>query len=330
VRITPDGRIHLHSGVGNLGTYSYASTTRAAAEVLKCRWESCVIHHGNSSLHLPWSSYQAGSNTSFTHSRANYVAAQDLLAKMKEIAATTLGGNPGDYDVADERIFRSTEPDVSMSYADAAARAIELGGRFSGAVYPDDIHEVTRRAVEGLAGTGLIGVAKDTLPKRGTAPGLAVAFCEIELDLETGKHEIVDYLAVAECGTVVHPLGLAGQLRGGAVWGFGMATLERHVYDPQNGLPAHVGYYQTRPPTYLDVPAHMNTAAVDKADPDNPIGARGIGEPAMGCATAAVMCAISDALGGHLFSRTPVTPDMIITHLAGLDSSTPVMAINTF
>jgi len=330
VRITPDGRIHLHSGVGNLGTYSYASTTRAAAEVLKCRWESCVIHHGNSSLHLPWSSYQAGSNTSFTHSRANYVAAQDLLAKMREIAAATLGGAPDEYDIADERIFRSARPDLGMSYAEVAARAIELGGRYSGAVYPDDIHEVTQRAVQGLAGTGLIGVAKDTLPKRGTAPGLAVAFCEIELDLETGKHEIVDYLAVAECGTVVHPLGLAGQLRGGAVWGFGMATLERHVYDPQNGLPANVGYYQTKPPTYLDVPSHMSTAAVDKADPDNPVGARGIGEPAMGCATAAVMCALSDALGGHLFSRTPVTPDMIITHLAEADASAPVMAINTF
>jgi CO/xanthine dehydrogenase Mo-binding subunit len=62
VRITPDGKIHLHSGVGNLGTYSYASTTRAAAEVLKCEWDQCEVVHGNSALHLPWSSYQAGSN----------------------------------------------------------------------------------------------------------------------------------------------------------------------------------------------------------------------------------------------------------------------------
>jgi CO/xanthine dehydrogenase Mo-binding subunit len=330
LRIAADGRIHLHSGVGNLGTYSYASTTRAAAEVLRCSWDNCVVEHGNSDKHLPWASYQAGSNTTFTHTRANYVAAVDAVAKIKEIAALVLGGTAIDYDIGDERVFAAANAARSMSYAEVAQKAIELGGRYSGAEYPEDIHEVTARSVQALAGTGLIGVAKDNLPKRGTAPGLCVAFTEIEVDLETGKHEIIDYLGVAECGTVVHPLGLSNQLNGGAVWGFGMAGLERHVYDPQNGLPANVGYYQCKPPTYLDVPAQMQWAAVDKADPDNPVGARGVGEPAMGCATAAVMCAISDALGGHLFNRTPVSPDTIINHVAEHPQSFDLLAINTF
>ncbi|NNJ64538.1 MAG: molybdopterin-dependent oxidoreductase, partial [Xanthomonadales bacterium] len=330
VRLTPDGSVHLHSGVGNLGTYSYAATTRAAAEVLKCSWNSCVIHHGNSGLHLPWSSYQAGSNTTFTHTRANYVAAEDLLAKMKRIAAGALGGEPEQYDVADERVFDTRNAARSLTYAEVAARAIELGGEYSGEAYPDDIHEVTQRAVSAIAGTGLVGVAKDTLPVRGTVPGLTVGFAEVEVDLETGKHEIVEFLAVADCGTVVHPLGLAGQLRGGAVWGFGMASLERHVYDPHNGLPANVGYYQTKPPSYLDVPSSMEWAALDIPDPDNPVGARGVGEPAMGSATAAVMCAISDALGGHLFNRTPITPDVVLNHVSGNGQSFGPLAINTF
>ena len=330
VRLTPDGKLHLHSGVGNLGTYSYASTTRAAAELLKCSWNNCIIHHGNSSLHLPWSSYQAGSNTTFTHTRANYVAAEDLLAKMKRIAASALGGEPEHYDVADERVFDTRNAARSLTYAEVAARAIELGGEYSGESYPEDIHEVTQRAVGAIAGSGLIGVAKDNLPVRGTVPGLTVGFAEVEVDLETGKHEIVEFLAVADCGTVVHPLGLAGQLRGGAVWGFGMASLERHVYDPHNGLPANVGYYQTKPPSYLDVPSHMDWAALDIPDPDNPVGARGVGEPAMGSATAAVMCAISDALGGHLFNRTPITPDVVLNHTSGNGQSFGPLAINTF
>ena len=50
--LTPDGKLHLHSGVGNLGTYSYASTTRPAAEVLKCDWENCIVHQGtNASIY---------------------------------------------------------------------------------------------------------------------------------------------------------------------------------------------------------------------------------------------------------------------------------------
>ena len=57
---------------------------------------------------------------------------------------------------------------------------------------------------------------------------------------------------------------------------------------------------------------------------------KGIGEPVMGCAAAAVLCAISDALDGHVFNRVPVTPDMIVNHVAGLDQSTPAMRTNTF
>ena len=60
------------------------------------------------------------------------------------------------------------------------------------------------------------------------------------------------------------------------------------------------------------------------------MGARGIGEPAMGCATAAVLCALSDALGGHLFNRTPVTADMIINHLAEQPQSYAALSMNTF
>ena len=330
VRITPDGKIHLHSGVGNLGTYSYASTTRAAAEALKCDWSQCEIVHGRSAAHLPWSSYQAGSVTIFTHTRANHVAALDAVAKLKEVAAAALGGQAGDYDIDGQRVFHRNRASRALSYGEAAAKAIEMGGKYSGDEVPEDIHDVTKRAVAGIAGTGLVGVAKDSLPMRGTVPGFAIGFVEIELDVETGKHEIIDYLAVGECGTVVHPLGLANQLRGGGVWGFGMATTERHVYDPQNGLPANVGFYQCKPPTYLDVPSTMDWAAADIPDPDNPVGARGIGEPAMGCAVAAVMCALSDALGGHLFNRTPVTPDVILSHIAGLPPTSGPLAINTF
>ncbi len=330
IRITPDGKIHLHSGIGNLGTYSYASTTRAAAEVLKCEWEDCVIHHGNTEANLPWSSYQAGSVSTFTHTRANYVAAMDAVDKMKAITAETLGGVADDYDIDGERVFNISSPAQGMTYAAVAARAIQLGGAYSGASYPDDIHEITQRAVQNIAGTGLIGVAKDKLAQEGVIPGLAAAFVEIELDLETGKYDILDYVGIAECGTVMHPQGLAGQMKGGAVWGMGMAGLERHVYDPQNGLPANVGYHQCGIPTYLDVPAVIRTSAVDLPDPQNPFGARGIGEPAMGCSVAALTSAISDALGGHTFGRTPVSRDMIVNHIAGKPQSFKPQQTNNF
>ena len=159
VRITPDGILHIHSGVGNLGTYSYASTARVAADVLKYDWDNCHIVRGNSSLGLPWNLGQFGSNTSFTMTRTNYVAAMDALAKLKDIASIEFGGTAEDFDVSGEVVYSKSNPSRRMSYAQAAQKAIELRGRYSGHVVPDDINPMTARAVSSLVDTGLIGVA---------------------------------------------------------------------------------------------------------------------------------------------------------------------------
>jgi CO/xanthine dehydrogenase Mo-binding subunit len=329
VRIATDGKLHIHCGVGNLGTYSYAGVSRVAAEVLKVRWNNCVIVRGDSRLGLPFSSPQSGSNTSFTMTRATYAGAMDALAKLKDIAATTLGGAADDYDIADETVFAKADRARSMTYAVAAQRAIELGGRYSGQEVPEDVNAVTKSGVAVIAGSGLVGVAKDNIAVTGMVPAIAIGFVEIELDKETGKIDIVDYLGCADCGTVLHPMGLDAQIRSGAVMGFGMGLSERHIYDPQSGLPGNVSLIQAKPPSYLDVPSHLQTLAVDIQDPQNPVGSKGIGEPVEGCATAAVLAAISDALGGHYFNRAPVLPDMIVNAAAGREQSYKPLQVST-
>lgn len=330
VRIAPDGRLFIHSGVGNLGTYSYAGTCRAAAEALQMPWDRCEIMHGRTDNHLPHSSGQGGSNTIFTHSRTNWVAAQDAITKLKEIAAIHFDGSADDYEIGDERVFQSADSSKSLTYAQAAQHAMKLGGKYSGQEYPDDINPLTQLAVQGLAGTGLIGVSKDNIPGQGQPPGVIVGFCEIEMDKDTGKYEILDYTAIADCGTVVHPKNFDNAMRGGGVWGIGLTALERHVYDPQNGLPANTGLYQSKPPTYLDVNVNTKVGAVNIPDPQNPTGGRGIGEPTQGASAAALASAISDALDGHLFNTAPITTDMIINHLAGNSYSTQSLKTNTF
>ena len=329
VRITPDGKLHIHTGVGNLGTYSHSATARIAAEVLKANWDNCIVERGDTRKGLPWNIGQFGSNTSFTMARTNYAAAMDALAKLKEIAAQDLGGSPEDYDVGEESVFAKADPSKRLTFAQAASRAIELGGKFDGHETPNDVNPMTAGSAAMLAGTGLIGVARDNIPLTAQPAAFCVGFCEIELDVETGKIEILDYVAVADCGTVIHPQSLATQIKGGAVMGFGLATLERQIYDPQNGLPGNIGLYQAKPPSYLDVPSVMQADAVDLPDPQSPLGTKGIGEPVMGAGAAALMCAISDAMGGHVFNRTPVTPDQIVNALAGRPQSHTPLAVNT-
>jgi len=205
VGIAPDGKLHVHNGVGNLGTYSYAGTARVAAEVLNYRWENCVIEYGNSSRHLPWNLGQYGSLTAFTESRTNFVAATDAKIKLLEIAAINLGGTPEDYTLADERVVSKSDPSKNLAYAKAARLAIELGGKYSGKELPKDINPITQRAASALAGTGLIGVSKDNIRRTASVPSLVSVFAQIELDLETGRFKILDLAAVADCGTVLHP-----------------------------------------------------------------------------------------------------------------------------
>ncbi len=328
VRITPDGILHIHTGVGNLGTFSHSGTARIAAEALKYDWEKCVVERGDSRKHLPWNIGQFGSNTSFTMARTNYVAAMDALQKIREIAAKDLGGKPDDYDIDGTKVFAKRNPGRNLSYAKVARRAIQLGGKYAGQELPGDINPMTRASASALAGSGLIDVAKDNLPVGGETAAFACAFIEIELDLETGRHRIVDFLNVGDCGTVIHPMGLETQIKGGSVQGFGFASLEHYMIDPQNGLPGNVSLYQAKPPTYLDVP-DLHADWVDKPDPTSPMGTKGIGEPPLGAAASALVCAISDALGGHVFNRTPIRPDMIINVLAKLPPAHKPLQIHT-
>lgn len=328
VVIKPDGKLYIHNGTGNLGTYSYAATARTAAEVLGMPWERCEIVYGNTSKHMPWNFAQVGSNTSFTMTRTNYVAAMDAKGKLQEIAAKEFGGAADQFDVGNERVYLKSNPSKGLSFADAARRAIKLGGKYSGQELPSNLNPMTARSAQGVAGQGIVGVAKDTLKRRGTVPAFCASFVRIEIDLETGHVKILEHLGVADCGTVIHPKNLRTQIIGGAVQGFGLALSEKHVFDMKYGLSGNRGLYTSKPFTYLDVPLEMETDAVDKPDLYNPMGTKGIGEPPLGSAAAAVVCAVSDALGGIYFNRIPVNPDMILNAVEGQPQSYKPLEVN--
>jgi len=328
LRITPDGLLHVHTGIGNLGTYSHSATARVAADMLNYEWANTVIERGDTRRGLPFNSPQAGSLSASTQSRTMYVAALDMKDKLTDIAAKSLGGTAADYVLGKEKVVHKSDASKSITYKQAAAKAMELGGKYVGKEVPDDLNPITKNSVAMIAGSGLIAVAKDNLPRVGVTPGLSATMAEIELDVETGKFEIKEMLCVADCGTVLHPLGLGHQISGGNVMGIGM-VMERHIYDPKLGIPASVGFHQGKLPTYLDVPVEVGWGAVEKPDPQNPIGVKGVGEPVLGSGASAITSAIADALGGHLFNRTPVTPDMIINHLAGRPPAHKPLQVNT-
>lgn len=317
--IRPDGKLYVHQGVGNLGTHSVADTARAAADVLGLAWDDVVVVWGDSRRHQPWSSVQAGSQTTHAHTRANHAAGEQASRKLRQIAAMDLGGTPDQYVVAGGRVHRRGNPGRGLSLARAAERAMELGGAYDGHELEEDIHEMTRTSATALAGQGLVAAAKDTYPHEGSTWSWVVGFAQVEIDVETGHLVIQEYTAVTDCGRVLHPRSLGAQVFGGSVQGMGIARSQKWVFDPEWGVPFAKRFYTARPPGILDVPLHPRWAAVGIPDPQTPVGAKGIGEPPVGAGSAAIASAVADALGGECLCRTPLTVDVILAALEGTE-----------
>jgi xanthine dehydrogenase molybdenum-binding subunit len=324
--IKPDGRITFQSGIGNLGTESVIDVHRAGAEVLGVPWEKCDVVWGNTTKNLPFTCVSGGSQTTHAMTRAAYATAMDAKKKLQEIAAKKLGGKPDQYEVANERVFRKGGG-ASMALAQAAKYAIQLGGVYDGHEAPADLHKLTKASVAALAGQGLVAAAKDNYPRDGSTFSYVASFAEVEVDVETGEYYIVDFLASADVGTVIHPRALGGQVLGRSVLGIGHAIGQKWVFDPHYGEMVSKRFHHNKPPTILDVPVDMQWSALDIPDPETPVGARGVGEPPVAGGCASILNALSDALGDEIFQRAPVNADTILTSLeAGRPMQHPLAA----
>ena len=314
--IRPDGRLTIHSGVGNLGTSSTFDTCMPAAEVLGVPWEEVEVVWGDTDLGLPWSTIQGGSSTTHAHTRANLAAGLQAKRKLQEIAAMDLGGAPEDYDVGGGRVFRTGSPSVGMGFGQAAERAIELGGSYDGHELDESLDEMTVRAAEGLVGRGLVAAATDEFSHQGQTRSTVVAAGVVEVDVETGEFELLELTAVADCGTVLNPRNLKGQVSGGINQGISQARFEKWGYDLRWGVNQNKRLHTAKPISIMNTPIDFQFAAVDIPDRENPVGSRGIGEPPVGAGAGVIVSAIYDAIGVYI-NRTPITADKILNALEG-------------
>ena len=157
-----------------------------------------------------------------------------------------------------------------------------------------------------------MGVARDTYPRDGNTLSFVAAFAEVEVDVETGVYHILDFLCVADVGTVIHPAALGGQILGRSISGIGHAIGQKWVYDQQYGVALATRFYQNKPPTILDVPRNMAMGGGRASGSGDARRARGIGEPPVAAGCSAVLNAVAAAVGDEVFRRAPVNADGIL------------------
>jgi CO/xanthine dehydrogenase Mo-binding subunit len=137
----------------------------------------------------------------------------------------------------------------------------------------------------------------------------------VEVDIETAAVTIRRYVVVHDCGTIINPMLVDGQIHGGVAHGIGNAFYERLVYD-EHGQLLNASFMDYLLPTATDVPP-IECAHRETASPYNPIGLKGVGEA--GCIpTGAVFAqAVEDALGGRIeITEIPLSPNSLFDLIA--------------
>jgi aerobic carbon-monoxide dehydrogenase large subunit len=154
--------------------------------------------------------------------------------------------------------------------------------------------------------------ATDYAPIGATATASGTHIAEVEVDPATGAVAVVAYVVAHDCGKVLNPLLVEGQILGGVVHGVGNAMFEQMVYDPA-GQPLSSNYGEYLLPLASEIP-RIDITHIETPSPLNPLGAKGAGEGGTIPAAAAIISALEDALReeGARFAKHPVSPEDVV------------------
>ncbi|WP_286299883.1 xanthine dehydrogenase family protein molybdopterin-binding subunit [Aminobacter sp. SS-2016] len=284
-----DGRVILKLNVQSTGQGHATTFGRLVAERLGVPAETLGHRHGDSRLELP--GYAAvGSRSAMTVSHAAIMAAEAVLAKARKFAATML-----------------QTAEVNLVYGGGCFHVVSKTNSVS-------LFEVADWAAQ-MKNGGEIGESLDTRITAETPTTFpnSCHIAEVEIDPDTGAIEIVSYAAVDDCGSVLDPTLVAGQIHGGIAQGIGQALMEQAIFDRASGQLITGSFMDYSMPRAGDMPAHLALASQPVPATTNPAGVKGIGEMGSVAAISAVMNAIADAIpcraGREM--EMPATPEKI-------------------
>ncbi len=288
IRVQPTGEVDVYLGSGSHGQGIETTTAQIVSEHLGVAFDAVTVHQGDTS-ETPYSPGTGGSRSGPILGASILLAAQELRAKVALIAAHLLEASPDDLEMADGTIHVRGTP----------AKAIRFG----------DVAGVAYRTPEGLP-PGMepgLEVLRRYRPATPFVFSNACHLCTVRIDTATGNVTILRYIVSEDCGVMINPSIVEGQIAGGAVQGIGGALLEDFVYD-DDGNPLTTTFLDYLLPTAADVPTieygHIETPASTPGD------YKGVGEGGAIGAPAAVANAVNDALAqvGARLTTAPFSP----------------------
>jgi carbon-monoxide dehydrogenase large subunit len=275
VRVDESGHVTVVSGARPHGQGHETVLSQVVADQLGLRPEDIDVRTGDTGL-LAFGRGSFASRTAVMAGNAAAIAAARLRGKILRIAASELGTHPDELHFEDGCVSWPGHPGVELDLRAVAAKA---------APGPTSVVGKEEQA-------GLEEIEYFVPPTATFGSGTHVA--AIEIDPDTGSVDVLDYVTVDECGTVLNPTIVEGQVHGGVAHGIGNALLEEAVYD-EDGQLLTTTYMDYLLPTMMDVPA-IRVGHQEFPSDRNPLGAKGVGEGGAVAAPAAIVNAVEDSL----------------------------------
>ncbi|WP_099901685.1 xanthine dehydrogenase family protein molybdopterin-binding subunit, partial [Methylobacterium frigidaeris] len=284
VRVNPTGSIEVLTGSHSHGQGHETTFAQLVSDRLGVPIESVTIVHGDTDkVQFGMGTY--GSRSGAVGMSAIAKAIDKVVAKGRKVAAYALEAGEDDIEFKDGR-FSVAGTDKSLAFGEVALQAY-VAHKFSGAQLEPGLKE---------------GAFYD--PTNFTFPA-GMHICELEVDPDTGVVTIERFTAVDDFGNVINPMIVEGQVHGGIAQGVGQALFEGALYDSDGQL-VTASFMDYRMPRAEDLPSFEVGMTVTPC-PSNPLGIKGCGEAGAIAAPAAVMNALTDALG-HENIAMPATP----------------------
>ena len=314
-RLEGSGHLVLSLGLASQGQGHETVFTQIAAEVLGCRMEDVVVRAGNSADQDDGIG-TFGSRGLVMGGNAVAMAAGRVRDQVVAFAADLFECRPDDVVIEDGWVSVAGSPTKGVRLGTIATLANPFG--YPGDWGNDDDPAMLARARERA---GAARPASPWLEAKGYADQPAMAFASgvhaaiVEVEAGTGGVRIERYVLVHDCGVIVNPTIVEGQLLGGLAQGIGGALLERLVFDP-SGQPQTTSLMDFRMPTVDDIPDVL-LGHVETPSPLNPLGVKGTGEAGVIPVSAVIAEAIEDALApfGARIDSMPMFPDEILARI---------------
>ncbi len=286
LRLNDDGFYTLLIGASDMGTGCDTTLAQVAADCLECSLDEIVVHGTDTDI-SPYDSGSYASSTMYLTGMAVMKACGEMRKKIMKKGAEYLSCSEDGLEFDGKRVYQ-TSGNLEISLKDIGNRAMCFN--------------------EEMLSAG----ASHTSPV--SPPPFMVGMAEVEVDQETGAVELLDYVAVVDCGTTINPNLARIQTEGGIAQGIGMAMYEDVTYSAR-GQMLQNSFMQYRLPTRQDV-GDIRVEFESSYEPTGPFGAKSIGEIVINTPSPAIADAVANAVGARI-RDLPVTAEKVYRGMRG-------------